>query len=33
MLEKRFGAPGQLVALSGEFVAFPPDYCRDSKRG
>jgi len=23
MLEKRFGAPGQLVALSGEFVAFP----------
>lgn len=23
MLEKKFGAPGQLVALAGEFVAFP----------
>ena len=23
MVEKRFGAPGQLVALSKQFVAFP----------
>jgi hypothetical protein len=23
MLEKRFGGPGQLVALAAEFVAFP----------
>jgi hypothetical protein len=23
MLEKRFGGPGQLVALSAEYVAFP----------
>ena len=23
MLEKKFGEPGQLVSLSGEFVAFP----------
>ena len=23
MLEKKFGAPGQLVVLAGEYVAFP----------
>ena len=33
MLEKRFGGPGQLVALAAEFVAFPWACCRNSRRG